>query len=85
MIETKEKVVADLIQLHGSLPDIPWTTLDGREMTLGTMTDDHLDNAINHHEHIIGSSKWVDLVERCEYTTFLLTQEHNRRNQKVTI
>lgn len=48
-IDPMEVRLKSLIDHHGSFWDIPWGTMFGEKMTLRDMTDNHVENSINHH------------------------------------
>ncbi len=68
---------------HGPLQDLPWKTLDGREMTVGTMTDDHLRNCITHHQEIAAevadNPLYDSLIMSCQVIVMIMQEEQKRR------
>lgn len=65
---------------HGSFEEIPWVTMEGSKMTLGTMTDDHVENCIAYHQQIVEDDVGMrKIIEACEYIVFMMKENRARR------
>lgn len=75
-----------MINAAGSFEDIPWHTMFGQQLTLGTMTDEHVENCIQYHRGVLLMAEVTPGMEgHIEAATFivLLQQENRARRQKV--
>ena len=80
---TNEDRLAGMVAKYGSLQDIPWGTMYGQTMTLGTMSDNHVDNCIQYHEGLLMMAKVTPnmehLVESASYIVFMQTKNKESR------
>jgi hypothetical protein len=76
-----------LIVTHESLANLPWTTIHGQKMTLGTMTDEHLDACIAYHQSIVdrinSGAIWggAAMLEVAEFIVFMMKENRKSRAQ----
>jgi hypothetical protein len=74
-----------MIETYGSLSDIPWTTMYDQSMTLGTMTDEHLDACIEHHQGLIKDLESgrpfgsLAMLEACRFIVFMMLENRKSR------
>lgn len=82
-----EKLLAEYIAAAGSFHDIPWGTIYGQQLTLGTMTDQHVENCIQYHKGLLMMAEVTPsmshLIDQAAFIVFL--QEKNREYRKNTI
>jgi len=73
----------DYVGAHGPLQDLPWETLDGRKMTVGTMSDEHVQNCITHHQKIVNDNEPDDgynpVLMSCRVIVMIMQEEQKRR------
>jgi hypothetical protein len=82
-----EKTLEQYIEAAGSFEDIPWGTMYGQKMTLGTMTDEHVHNCIQYHKGLLMMAEVTPgmshLIEEASFIVFM--QEKNRDRRKETV
>lgn len=72
-----------MIAEFGSLQNIPWGTIYGQTMTLGTMTDEHVDNCIKYHQDLAMMAEvtpeYREFLEQANYIVFMQTKNKESR------
>lgn len=80
---TNEERLASMVAEYGSLQDIPWGTMYGQIMTLGTMTDEHVDNCIKYHQGLAMMAEVTPelrpLLEQANFIVFMQTKNKESR------
>jgi hypothetical protein len=80
---TNEERLAIMVDAFGSLQDIPWGTMYGQIMTLGTMTDEHVDNCIQYHQGLVMiaevTPEYRPLLEEANFIVFMQTKNKESR------
>ena len=79
-----EKILQKQIESAGSFENIPWGTMYGQKLTLGTMTDEHVENCIQYHKGLLMMAEVTPgmqhLIDEAAFVVFL--QEKNRDSRK---
>jgi len=74
-----------MIKDAGSFEDIKWGTIYKQEMTLGTMTDEHVDNCIQYHEGLAMMAEVTPHLkpdlESCRFIVCLMKENKRRRER----
>ena len=74
-----------LIKHAGSLEDIKWGTLYDEKMTLGTMTDQHVDNCIQYHEGMVMMAEvtphLLHQLDDCRFIVYMMKENKRQREE----
>ena len=77
-----------MIEQHDGLENIPWESMYGQHMTLGTMTDKHLDNCIQYHTGFAMMAEVTPMFQHqgadCEFIVFMMKENKQLRLTSVS-
>jgi hypothetical protein len=72
-----------MIAVAGSFNDIKWTTMYEKHMTLGTMSDNHVENCIQYHKGVVLMAECTpsmyEHLEAASFIVFLMTKNKEMR------
>ena len=87
-MDFEQKLAKLLERAGGVLDDVKWGTMRGQQLTLGTMTDDHLANSRHYHKHLAEVARVAPEVrveyDECKFRQFLMEQAINSRKAAGT-
>lgn len=77
MVKNHSERLAVLIeQANGVFDNIPWGTMRGQMLTLGTMADDYVANSLHYHKHLAEVARVAPEArinyQECKFCQFLM-------------